>query len=115
LTAQRSSATDNPLDAVEPVAARDAGWGLSKEGVQWVLNVPEAWALGWLLEASPSPLLIPSAGHMGKGSKAFVSEALLSKMSFAPEVGDKLNAVYIRLGPAYSTREALQVFKLDLN
>jgi hypothetical protein len=52
---------------------------------------------------------------MGKGSKAFVSEALLRKMSFAPEVGGKLNAVYIRLGPDYPTREALKVFKLDLN
>ena len=115
LTAQQSIATDNPLDAVEPFAACDAGWGLSKEGDQWVLNVPEAWALGWLLEASPSTLFIPSAGQMGKGRKAFVSEALLRKMSFAPEVGGKLNAVYIRLGPAYSTREALQVFKLDLS
>ena len=103
LTDQPSSALDNPLD------------DLDLAGDQLMLSVPEAWARAWLLEASPSPLLIPSVGQMGKGHKASASKEMLSKMSFAPEEGGKLNSVYIRLGPAHSTREALQVFKIDLN
>ena len=103
LTDQPSSALDNPLDA------------LDLAGDQLMLSVPEAWASAWLLEASPSPLLIPSVGQMRKGHKASASKEMLSRMSFAPEEGGKLNSVYIRLGPAHSTRESLQVFKIDLN
>jgi hypothetical protein len=103
LTDQSSNALDNPLDALDVA------------GDQLMLSVPEAWASAWLLEASPSPLLIPSVGQMGKGQKASVSKEMLSRMSFAPEEGGQLNAVYIRLGPAQPTREALQVFKIDLN
>ena len=102
-TDQSSNALDNPLEALDVA------------GDQLMLSVPEAWASAWLLEASPSPLLIPSVGQMGKGHKASASKEMLSKMSFAPEEGGKLNSVYIRLGPAHSTREALQVFKIDLN
>jgi len=105
LTAQSKGALDNPLGASDGALTGEA----------WSVKVPEAWADAWLLEASPSPLLTPSVGHLGSGQTATVTKALLSRMSFAPEGSQKLNAVYIRLGPASSSRDELLVFKIDLN
>jgi hypothetical protein len=98
-------AIENPLHALDLTLPDDS----------LTLNVPEAWASGWLLEASPSPLFTPAAGQLGVGSQASISKGLLNRMSFVNEESNKLNAVYVRLGPAAKTREALQVFKLDLN
>jgi GT2 family glycosyltransferase len=100
-----SGAIENPLHALDLT--------LSDESL--TLNVPEAWASGWLLEASPSPLFTPAAGQLGVGSQASVSKELLHRMSFAAEGSKKLNAVYVRLGPAAKTLGALQIFKIDLN
>ena len=105
LTQTSKGAMGNPLDAIEVKLVDD----------QFTLNVPAAWASAWLLEASPSPLLTPSVGQLGTGGNASISRELLNRMSFAPEGSSKLNAVYVRLGPAAKTREALQVFKIDLN
>jgi GT2 family glycosyltransferase len=105
LTAETKGALDNPLGATLIVLAADV----------WSVTVPEAWASGWLLEASPSSLLTPSVGQLGTGKIASVSQELLARMSFAPEGNQQLNAVYVRLGPVACTQEALQVFKIDLN
>lgn len=105
LTQTSTGAMDNPLQAIDTKPMDD----------QLLLNVPKAWASGWLLEASPSPLLTPSVGQLGTGGHASISRELLNRMSFAPEGNRKINPVYVRLGPAAQTREALQVFKIDLN
>ena len=105
LTAETKGALDNPLGATRIVLAADV----------WSVSVPDAWASGWLLEASPSSLLTPSVGKLGTGNIASVSQELLVRMSFAPESNQQLNDVYVRLGPAACTQEALQVFKIDLN
>ena len=106
LLSQKSiGAIENPLDAFDLTLPDDS----------LTLNVPEAWASGWLLEASPSMLFTPAAGQLGVGSKASISKRLLNRMSFLNEESNKLNPVYVRLGPAAKTREALQVFKVDLN
>ena len=100
-----SGAIENPLHALD----------LTLPDESLTLNVPEAWASGWLLEASPSPLFTPAAGQLGVGSQASISKGLLNRMRFLNEEINKLNAVYVRLGPAAKTREALQVFKVNLN
>jgi GT2 family glycosyltransferase len=105
LTAQSKGALDNPLGASD----------VALTGEDWSVKVPQAWADAWLLEASPSPLLIPSVGQLGSGQTATVTKELLSRMSFAPEGSQQRTAVYVRLGPAKATRETLPVFKLDLN
>ena len=106
LLSQKSlGAIENPLHALDLTLPDDS----------LTLPVPEAWASGWLLEASPSPLFTPAAGQLGVGSQASISKGLLNRMSFVNEDSNQLNAVYVRLGPAAKTREALQVFKLDLN
>lgn len=100
-----SGVIENPLHAVDLTVPHDS----------LTLPVPETWASGWLLEASPSPFFTPAAGQLGRGSKASISKELLHRMSFVNEESNNLNAVYVRLGPAAKTREALQVFKIDLN
>ncbi len=95
----------NPLNASE----------IHLKGEALKLQVPDAWSAAWLLEASPSPLMTPSMGLMGRGHEVQVSVDLLRKMSFKPEGTHQWQDVYVRLGPAHATREPLPTFKLDLN
>ena len=73
----------NPLDAVS-MASTDTS-----------LNVPAAWQGRWLLEVSPSPLLIPAIGHLGSGPEAQLPLHLIDRLGAGP--------VYLRLGPARSS------------
>ena len=56
------------------------------------LSVPTAWQERWLLEVSPSPLLIPAIGHLGSGPTAQLPMHLIDRLGAGP--------IYLRLGPA---------------
>jgi hypothetical protein len=100
-----SPALVNPLNASE----------IHIKGEALKLQVPDAWSASWLLEASPSPLMTPSMGLMGRGHAVEVSVDLLRKMCFKPEGTHQWQDVYVRLGPTHAMREPLPTFKLDLN
>lgn len=54
------------------------------------LAVPRAWQDNWLLEVSPSPMLIPSIGRPGRGPECPLPRALLARLGTGP--------IYLRLG-----------------
>ena len=54
--------------------------------------VPSEWHAGWLLEVSPSPLLVPAIGQMGRGPTVALPAPLLARLGAGP--------LYLRLGPA---------------
>ena len=56
------------------------------------LDVPSHWQSGWLLEVSPSPLLIPAIGQLGEGPSAPLPAPLMARLGTGP--------LYLRLGPA---------------
>ena len=72
-------AINNPLDAQKMASTTE-------------LSVPAAWHGRWLLELSPSPLLIPSIGHLGSGPTAPLPMHLMHRLGAGP--------IYLRLGPA---------------
>ncbi|WP_404301565.1 glycosyltransferase family 2 protein [Alicycliphilus denitrificans] len=55
------------------------------------LEVPISLQSQWLLEVSPSPLLIPAIGHIGKGPRAQLPSILMQRLGTGP--------IYARLGP----------------
>jgi len=70
-----------------------------------VLEVPAAWQNGWLLEMSPSALLIPAVGYLGSGSQAAIPPHLIERLGAGP--------LYARLGPNRPVRNTpLPVFRL---
>lgn len=73
-------ALDNPLNAQSLATSTTS------------LEVPAAWQGRWLLEVSPSPLLIPAIGHLGSGPTAPLPMQLLHRLGAGP--------TYLRLGPA---------------
>ncbi|MBS7777105.1 glycosyltransferase family 2 protein [Acidovorax sp. CCYZU-2555] len=69
------------------------------------LEVPPAWQNGWLLEISPSALLIPALGCLGRGPWAEIPVHLTERLGSGP--------LYARIGPdtpVSNTR--LPVFRL---
>ena len=82
-----------------PLSAKDLNWGTS------ALSVPDAWQAGWLLEISPSPLLVPSIGHVGKGPLAQLDWHLFERISTP--------ALYIRLGPQGKGHQGDQVYRAE--
>ena len=85
LTARRPP-LENPLNA----QALESG--------QQFLDVPQPWQGGWLLELSPSPLMIPSIGHLGNGPFAQLPLELLKRFRNCP--------AYLRLGPVEKTKNS---------
>lgn len=70
-----------------------------------VLDVPAAWQGGWLLELSPSALLIPAVGWLGSGPQAEIPPHLIARLGTGP--------LYARIGPDRPvTRTPLPVFRL---
>ena len=55
------------------------------------LTVPPHWRNGWLLEISPSPLLVPAIGYLGTGPLAQLPAALMARLG--------TGAITLRLGP----------------
>lgn len=71
-----------------------------------VLDVPAAWHNGWLLEISPSALLIPAVGCLGSGPKAEIPPHLIERLGAGP--------LYARLGPDQPVRHMpLPVWRLS--
>ena len=68
-----------------PLSAQDLAWDTV------ALEVPDAWQAGWVLEVSPSPLLIPSIGHLGIGDHAQLDWHLFERIATP--------MLYLRLGP----------------
>lgn len=68
----------------------------------WI-QIPEQWQASWLLEISPSPLLIPSIGFISSGPQAHIPDILIQRLG-----GEDF---YVRVGPARQTTEALRVFR----
>lgn len=58
------------------------------------LPVPVAWQSNWLLEASPSPLMIPAIGRFGSGAVAHLPALLLERLGGG--------SVYLRLGSPFA-------------
>lgn len=56
------------------------------------IAVPSEWHVGWLLEVSPSPLLVPAIGQLGQGPTVALPAQLLARLGAGP--------LYLRLGPA---------------
>ncbi|MEG2047294.1 MAG: hypothetical protein RR100_10640, partial [Comamonas sp.] len=56
-----------------------------------LLEVPPAWHDAWLLEISPSALMIPALGCLGSGAKAEIPRHLMERLGSGP--------VYARIGP----------------
>lgn len=83
----------------------DGGADAKIDGEYITLTVPEAWQADWLLEFSPSPLLVPAMGHFGQGAEAKLPLALARRFSDMP--------AFIRLGPGDTcTLDAAQYFVL---
>lgn len=61
------------------------------ESGQRFLDVPRPWQSRWLLELSPSPLMIPTIGHLGSGPIARLPLELLKRFRDCP--------AYVRIGP----------------
>ena len=70
------------------------------------LEIPPPWQASWLLEISPSPLLIPAVGCLGRGITAQVPLHLMERLG--------LGCLYARIGPGAATEytNQLPVFKL---
>lgn len=62
-----------------------------------VLDVPAEWQKKWLLEISPSALMIPSLGHIGSGPRAEIADHLLARLGNGP--------AYARIGPIDSAAQ----------
>lgn len=70
-----------------------------------VMEVPAAWQNGWLLEMSPSALLIPAVGCLGSGPQAAIPAHLMERLGTGP--------VYVRIGPNRPVKDTpLPVFRL---
>lgn len=54
------------------------------------LDVPARWQGQWLLEVSPSPLLIPAIGRLGSGPTALLPAHLMQRLGTSP--------TYVRMG-----------------
>lgn len=66
-----------------------------------VLKVPHALRDSWLLEVSPSPLMVPAIGRLGHGASLALPLSLLARLGKGP--------AYFRLGPALTdTPPAMQ-------
>lgn len=57
------------------------------------LDVPPPIRGNWLLEVSPSPLMVPAIGHLGHGNSVALPASLLSRLGNGP--------AYFRLGAAH--------------
>lgn len=68
------------------------------------IDVPVQWQDSWLLEISPSPLLIPSIGCIGSGAQAHISDFLIKRLGDSP--------LYLRIGPTEKTIKPLPIFRL---
>ena len=69
------------------------------------LAVPIAWHNNWLLEASPSPLMVPAVGRCGQGSVAQLPAQLLERFGGG--------SIYLRLGS--TSPEALDTMLYAIN
>lgn len=70
-----------------------------------ILEIPSEWQKGWLLEISPSPLLIPAIGCLGNGPQAEVPLHLLKRMGEGA-------LTYVRIGPSSPAEDMhLKVFQ----
>ena len=58
------------------------------------IAVPSEWYAGWLLEVSPSPLLVPAIGQLGQGPSVALPAPLMARLGAGP--------LYLRLGPAFA-------------
>lgn len=67
------------------------------ESGQRFLDVPRPWQSRWLLELSPSPLMIPAIGHLGSGPLARLPLELLKRFRDCP--------AYLRIGPVEKARD----------
>jgi len=56
------------------------------------IAAPSEWHAGWLLEVSPSPLLVPAIGQLGQGPSVALPAPLMARLGAGP--------LYLRLGPA---------------
>lgn len=83
----------NPLNAV-PLESGTPG-----------LEVPISLQSQWLLEVSPSPLLIPAIGHIGKGPRARLPSDLMQRLGSGP--------IYVRLGPIDGSSEGMATHVLS--
>jgi len=71
-----------------------------------VLDVPAAWHDAWLLELSPSALLIPAVGCLGSGPQAEIPRHLVERLGAGP--------LYARIGPSRpASNTPLPVFRLS--
>lgn len=71
-----------------------------------VFDVPLEWHGGWLLELSPSALLIPAVGCLGSGPKAAIPPHLIERLGAGP--------LYVRIGPDKPAGHTpLPVFRLS--
>lgn len=66
------------------------------------LNVPFEWQSGWLLEISPSALMVPAIGHIGQGMLAQVPSNLMERLG--------KGTVYFRLGPMRSAKSESHMY-----
>lgn len=70
-----------------------------------VLDVPAPWQGGWLLELSPSALLIPAIGCLGSGPQAEIPPHLIERLGTGP--------LHARIGPNRPVKDApLPVWRL---
>lgn len=65
--------------------------GEERDSRSLLLDVPPAWHDAWLLEISPSALLIPALGCLGSGPKAEIPRHLMDRLGGGP--------VHARIGP----------------
>lgn len=70
------------------------------------LDVPAPWQDEWLLEVSPSPLLIPAMGHFGSGPIATLNWNLFKRMG-------QHGRIYLRLGPIHKQPPSTLVFVVE--
>lgn len=76
------------------------------DSARMALEIPAPWQACWLLEISPSPLLIPALGCLGSGPTAEIPPHLMERLGSG--------TLYARIGPGAATRYAhqLPVFRL---
>ena len=79
---------ESPLDGLLP--AKKLAYGTA------ALPVPKDWQAGWVLEAGPSPLLIPALGFIGSGASADIDWSLMRRMG-------ETSHIFLRLCPLDSS------------
>ena len=83
-TRLRNAVRESALDGLLPT--KELAYGTI------ALTVPKHWQGRWVLEASPSPLLIPALGFIGSGASADIDWPLMRRMG-------KTTRIFLRLCP----------------